>query len=495
MQHLYDTAAIRRIEKAALVTEEHFALMQRAGQSVGKHAQAMLDGDKQRPLLILAGPGNNGGDAFVAAHCLQNAGWHVHVVFVGAESHLPAAAQAALQQWRAGGGTIHNALVAADYALAIDGLLGIGISRDTDGTIAELIRQIRPYRTLAIDVPSGIDSDSGCGRGEFVRAAQTLTFFAASPGLYTGDGAAAAGQIIVDNLQIHSDLPPSGLLIDSAAGLNLHKLRRDKNAHKGDCGTAAIVGGDSGMLGALILATRAAVGLGAGKVFALSVQPPPAADFICPQIMWKNATDVLQFADADCLAIGPGLGIHNAEVLHSVAEVAAPLVVDADALTILAADSTLAMRFAGRESATIITPHAAEAARLLKCTAREIHENRLAAADALANKLNAIVVLKGAGTVVADKSRWAIVHAGNPGLAQAGAGDVLCGMITALLAQTGDAILAAYGGVWLHGAAADELAEGDIGLELTALPAVAAKILNKSAQLSPAPPPKSTNKP
>ena len=488
MQYLFDTRAVREMERAAFAREDSFAVMRRAGNAVAGHARQMTDGDS-RPILVLAGPGNNGGDAFVAATQLRAAGREVRAVLCGGEdgANTTADARKAFDEWRGGGGERARAIPAADYALAIDGLFGIGLSRPVGGRAAELILQIRGLRTLSIDAPSGIDGDTGAARGEAVAATRTATFFAAKPGLYTGDGAAASGEIVIETLGLCEFPPPSGALICSAEGLNLRRLRRAKNSHKGTFGAAAIVGGADGMLGALALSSRAAVRLGAGKVFALSVAEPPPCDFACPETMWRRAADLPHFADADCIAVGPGLGADNSAAIAAVraaADCRAPLIADADALNILAADAKLAAQFAKRKYPSVITPHPGEAARLLQTSAAEINADRIGAAKTLAKQYNAVAVLKGAGAVVANPAgEWAICAAGNPGLAQAGAGDSLLGMLAALVAQTGDAEFAARAAVFLHAAAADELAQanGEIGLDLSALPSVAAKILNREA--------------
>lgn len=265
----------------------------------------------------------------------------------------------------------------------------------------------------------------------------------------------------------------------------MQKLRRNKNAHKGNFGAAVVAGGADGMVGALVLATRAAVRLGAGKVFAFcAANHPPPFDVDCPETMWRRAEELPQFGNAACIAAGPGLGTKKsaAEILRAAIRSSARLVLDADALNILARDKTLAKEFAERKTASVVTPHPAEAARLLGQKTAAILEDRIGAAKKLAKQFNTVAVLKGAGTVVADNNEWAVCGAGNPGLAQAGSGDVLTGMLAALLAQSGDAVFAARAAVWLHGAAADELAkDGEIGLDINKLPQTAAKLLNRAA--------------
>ncbi|MBE8158000.1 MAG: NAD(P)H-hydrate dehydratase [Betaproteobacteria bacterium] len=490
MEKLYDIAAVRAMEKTAFAGEDSFAVMRRAGEAAAKHAQEMLGKELRRPVLALAGGGNNGGDAFVAATKLREAGAEVKLVFAGDENKQPPDAKRARAMWQDGGsqnggGEILREIPAADYSLVLDGLLGIGASRATGGRIAELILQTRGRRILAIDAPSGVCANTGALLGDAVFAERTVTFFANKPGLCTGDGAAAAGTVFVEELGFSDFPPPSGFSINSAAGLNLQQLRRTKNAHKGTFGAAVIVGGADGMVGALALAARAAVRLGAGKVFALcAAKNPPPFDFACPEAMWRRAEELPQFSSAACIAAGPGLGMKKsaAMLLQTAINSAAPLVADADALNLMAKDKTLAAQFAKRKTASVITPHPAEAARLLNCATEEILRDRIRAAKTLSEKFNAAAVLKGAGSVIAAEGEWAVCGAGNPGLAQAGAGDVLTGIVAALLAQTGDAVFAARAGVWLHGAAADELAKngGEIGLDLGALPSAAAKLLNRA---------------
>ncbi|MGI9307355.1 MAG: NAD(P)H-hydrate dehydratase [Gammaproteobacteria bacterium] len=488
MEKLYDSAAVRVMENAAFAREDSFAVMQRAGEAAAKHARAMLGGCLRRPVLALAGGGNNGGDALVAAARLREAGADVRAVFAGRENRAPPDAKRALAEWQNGGGKTAREIPPADYALVLDGLFGIGLSRPIGGRFAELILQTRPFRVLSIDAPSGVHCDTGCAADASVAAERTVTFFGAKPGLYTGAGAALAGKVVVEDLGFSDFPPPSGFLIRSAAGLNLPRLRRGKNAHKGNFGAAVIAGGTDGMTGALALASRAAARLGAGKVFALCAAANlPPFDSACPEVMWRRGEDLPQFSNAECIAIGPGLGADEnaARLLHAAAGFSAPIVADADALNILAADKTLAARFAKRAAPAVITPHPAEAARLLNCKTAEINQDRIGAAKTLAKQFNAAAVLKGAGSVIAAENEWAVCAAGNPGLAQAGAGDVLTGIIAALLAQTGDAVFAARAGVWLHGAAADETARaaGEIGMELNALPRAAANILNRAAAL------------
>ena len=473
MESLYNITAIRDTERAMLAHENSYAIMSRAGEAIARHAREMTNG----PVFVLAGPGNNGGDAFIAAARLKKKGMSVHVVFVGEEERLPPDAKQAHAEWCKHGGEMHDYIPEGD-GLIIDGLLGVGLHRKSEGKMASLIRN--STGALSIDVPSGINADTGAAIGDAVMAARTVTFFALKPGLFTGDGLAAAGDVRLEDLDGGDNLPqPSGMLISSADGLGFSKLQRTKNSHKGTSGTAVIVGGDDGMLGALMLASRAAVRLGAGKVYALAAAKDALpCDFLCPEVMWRRAEQLSNFTDASCIAIGPGLGEENAEAVSLAVESDAPLVADADALNVLAKEGTLSVGLARRDAPTILTPHPAEAAKLLGCKTSEINEERIKSTQELAEKYHAIVVLKGGGSVIADSAGWTICGAGNPSLAQAGSGDVLTGIIAALLAQTGDAKFAANAGVWLHAAAADKIAN-KIGLDINTIPATAATIANR----------------
>ena len=482
------------MERAAFAAADSFSVMRRAAAAVAEQARTMSRNG--RPIVALAGPGNNGGDALLAALQLKQEGLKARAVLVGASRKLPPDAARALALWQKGGGDTSDRLADTNgdlrEAVFIDGLLGIGLARPTGGRIAECIKMIRPHwrRTLAVDVPSGIDSDTGAARGEAAVAARTVTFFAMKPGLCTGEGMQAAGDIVVADLDGSHFPKPCGALLDDEKGLDIARLRRTKNSHKGTFGSAMIVGGNDGMVGALALASRAAVRMGAGKTVALcAAKQPPPLDWRAPEVMWRRASpdDSNSFtAAADSLAIGPGLadGRHASALLSAAIKAKSPLIVDADGLNLIAAKKTLAAQLAARRGETMLTPHPAEAARLLQCEVGDIQQDRIGAAKQLARQHKATAILKGAGTVVANRrGEWAICAAGNPGLAQGGSGDVLCGMIAALLAQTGDSWFSARAGVWLHAAAADSLAGGEerneIGMDLNQLAAAAARLTNK----------------
>ena len=466
---LFLTEDIRRIESR----HRDQPLMERAGLATAQLARQLAAGNG-KPVLIFAGPGNNGGDAFVAARYLRQWFFAVTVVFAGDAAQLPADAAAAHAQWLAAGGTTSGSPPqTGSWSLVIDGLLGIGITRDVAGDYAQWIGFINGTRApvLAIDVPSGLNADSGKIHGACVRATHTITFIGAKPGLLTLDGPDHCGEIVVDDLELGNDpqTAPGTVL-----GAVTHALApRLRNTHKGSHGSVGIVGGDSGMVGAALLAGRAALKLGAGRVYVgLLACDAPLLDVTQPELMLRTAGDVLKLDHLSCLALGPGLGQSPdaAFYLQCALDSRLPLVIDADALNAIAASEKLKTCLKQIVTAKVLTPHPAEAARLLGCSTHEVQADRIAAATMLAVQFKAHVVLKGAGSVCASPGQpWRINLSGNPGMASAGMGDVLTGIIAALIAQGVDAQRAMDTAVWLHGAAADAcVAQGMGPVGLTA---------------------------
>ncbi len=483
-------AGLRRIE--ARFADQ--PLMERAGAATAAYCRELL-GANPGPVLFLAGPGNNGGDAVVAARLLAAAGLDPCVVFSGDPARLPADAAAAHARFAAAGGVLLDDLPARPWALIVDGLLGIGLSRAPEGRIGELIAagnrlaQTNRCPLLALDCPSGLDADTGATPGLAIRASHTLSFIAGKPGLWTANGPDHCGEIRIADLDLPPlpDLPADGHLIglvDFAE--RLHPRRA--NTHKGSFGSAGVLGGGKAMVGAALLTARAALHLGAGRVYLGLLDPEaPSVDPVQPELMLRRPEHLLQ-ADLQALACGPGLGTSGeaARLLEQALKCPLPLVLDADALNLLASDSRLAGQLGHRIAPAIITPHPAEAARLLECSPREIQDNRIAAAGELVRRYACHVVLKGCGSVVATvDGRWWINSTGNPGLATAGSGDVLSGLIVALLAQGWRAHEALLGGVHLHAAAADWLVAagcGPVGLTAGELLPAARKVFNTWCQ-------------
>jgi len=487
---VYRVSEVRRIEAAAA----GIPLMERAGAAAADVARVMAN-ERGGTVLVLAGPGNNGGDAFVVARALRDAFFDVVVVFRGDPAKLPPDAAAAHRAFVAGGGVTVAAFPESfDGSLIVDGLFGIGLARPLAAADAALVAQANASGKpiLALDIPSGIDADTGVPLGPAIRAHATATFIALKPGLLTGDAVDLCGDITVHSLGLDAEAitPAIGHRLDwhsLAAALPAALSRRARNVHKGTFGTLGIVGGAEGMVGATLLAGRAALHSGAGKVWiGFVADPHPAIDWGQPELMLRSAAEVLESAP-DALVCGPGLGTLSASkaiVAQAIAS-PAPLVLDADALNVIAADSTTFAAVAARRAPTLATPHPAEAARLLGATAAAVQKDRLAAAQALAAKLNAAVVLKGAGSVLAyPDGSWDINATGNPGLASAGTGDVLAGIAGAMLAQRIDAATALQLAVCLHGAAADACVaagSGPLGLTAGELIPMARTLLNAAA--------------
>ncbi len=469
---IFPTAGIRAIEQRAFAQTPPAPLMARAGLAAAELARAIAGGNG-KPVLVLAGPGNNGGDAFVLARHLKQWWFNVTVVYTGDESKLPADAAGALRDWRAAGGTTVAEIPRRDWGLIVDGLFGIGLQRDIGGAYAMQVAAINALRApvLALDIPSGLDADSGRVRGCAVRATHTISFIGLKPGLLTLDGPDHCGELHVDDLDLDTRGAPGAVL---GSGVLTGALPpRARNSHKGSHGSAGIIGGAYGMAGAALLAGRAAYKLGAGRVYVgLIDNTAPAVDMQQPELMLRHAEEVLKLDHLTCLAVGPGLGQSPdaAHYLRRALDSPLPLVLDADALNLIAAIPLLAQRTAARSGATLLTPHPAEAARLLACGTADVQRDRIAAAESLAQKFNAHVVLKGAGSVCASPAQpWRINTSGNPGMASAGMGDVLTGIIAALLAQGVSPRLVLDAGVYLHGAAADAcVADGNGPVGLTA---------------------------
>jgi len=469
-------------------------LMERAGAAAADVARAMASG-RSGPIVVLAGPGNNGGDGFVVARLLRDGYFEVHVVFRGDPAGLPADAGAAYRAYVAAGGATVADPPPPQPALVVDALFGIGLSRPLPPEAASLVTWANASRApiLALDIPTGLSADTGIATAPAIRATATVTFIALKPGLLTAEGPDFCGEISVHSLGLDPDAtaPATGRALDwNTLSSDLPEVfaRRVRAVHKGTFGTLGIVGGTTGMTGAALLAGRAALRAGAGKVWVgFAAAHPPAVDCGMPELMLRNAEDVLE-ANASAYVVGCGLGI-DARAHDLVARALArpvPIVLDADALTLLGADRALRAAARAREAATIVTPHPAEAARLTAKDVAAIQHDRIGAALAIAQQLRAHVVLKGAGSVLAHPGgTFAVNRSGNPALSAAGTGDVLAGIAGACLAQQVDAEEALRIAVCLHGAAADLLVArgiGPVGVAASELPDAARELLNRAGK-------------
>jgi len=487
MNPLYSVAEIRAIEQAAAAALPAGVLMQRAGQAAANAALDLLPyAPANAKVLVLAGPGDNGGDALEAAAHLSYTGAQVTVIHYAPQGACSAERAAALERAEVSDARFRSAadaeLTGTEWNLVIDGLFGIGLRRPLTGGLREVALAVNALRcqVLALDVPSGLDADTGAvvgadgadsatGGGVAIRATHTVTFIGDKPGLHTCDGRDYAGLVEVARLEIDTArFAPARLHLNDVKFFARHMSARRHNTHKGSYGSVAVIGGARGMSGAPILAARAALNSGAGRVYALFADDPLPCDPGQPELMCR-AADGFDLSLAT-LVIGPGLGAsaHAVELVARAIDSDGALLADADALNLLAADAALQSALAGRSVVAVLTPHPLEAARLLGVGIGVVQADRVGAARTLAERLRSVVVLKGSGTVIAAPNGDAVINTtGNPALATAGTGDVLAGLCGSLLAQGWPQWEAALAAVWLHGMAADVLVTegtGPIGL-------------------------------
>ncbi len=475
---LHGSSASRAIEQAALASAAPHALMARAGLAVARLAVALAPG--ARRVWIACGPGNNGGDGLVAARHLQALGWEVAVSLLGDTARLPADAADALQQARQAGVPITPGLPMAGNTaapgLAIDALLGLGSRRAPDGLLAEAVRLLNqgPAPVLAVDLPTGLCADSGRPLGETaVNAQHTLALLTLKPGLFTAQGRDHAGRVWLDVLGVAAATNSTTAWLTGPEAIQQTLPGRLHAQHKGSFGDVLVLGGATGMGGAALLAARAALAAGAGRTLVTRLDGDHAPDPLRPELMPRALADALQPAllQRATVVCGCGGGSAVAEHLASVLLHAPQLVLDADGLNAVAADGALRTALqarAARGQATVLTPHPLEAARLLGSSTAAVQADRLGQAQALAEALQATVMLKGSGSVIASPGRppW-INPTGNARLGTGGSGDVLAGWLGGLWSQAADrdAHTAAAAAAWLHGRAAEA---GDPRLPLRA---------------------------
>lgn len=446
---------IRRLEQNAAAAG--LTLMERAGAAAA-HLIVRLT-PNEGPVLFLAGPGNNGGDAWVAARLLHAQGRAVTLVCRADPAKLPADAAAARLAYMQAGGTVQTDIPAQAWSLAVDGLFGAGLTRPIRGRDAQLIERVNalPCPRLALDLPSGLSADSGRVLGPAVAAQHTLAFLGLKPGYYGADGPEHCGALHLAPLGLAQQawVHPLGRLITAAPALP----RRARDSHKGRYGCIGIVGGAPGWVGATLLAARAALAAGGGLVTAGLLDERIAVDPGQPELMLRSAEDLAAKHGLDVLAVGPGLGQDGRakSLLKTALACPCPLVLDADALNLLAAHPALMKLAAERAMLTVVTPHPGEAARLLGTDTKAVQDDRLGCARTLARRLHAWTVLKGLGSIVAgpEGDEYWVNASGHPALAAPGMGDVLTGLIAARLARL-PVQPALTGAVWLHGKAGEE---------------------------------------
>ncbi|ENO3041512.1 bifunctional ADP-dependent NAD(P)H-hydrate dehydratase/NAD(P)H-hydrate epimerase [Enterobacter ludwigii] len=454
---------LRHVEKEAAdsLGITLYELMQRAGEAAFNVARTAYP--KSSHWLILCGHGNNGGDGYVVARLAVAAGIHVTLLALESDKPLPEEASAAREAWLNAGGVIHATDIVwpEEIDVIIDGLLGTGLRSAPRDPVATLIARANAHSApvVALDIPSGLMAQTGTTPGAVIQAAHTVAFIALKPGLLTGKARDVTGTLHHNALGLESWL----------AGQETHVSRVDASllaqwlpprrptSHKGDHGRLVIIGGDHGTAGAIRMTGEAALRCGAGLVRVLTrIENSAPIITARPELMVHELTpqsleESLEWADV--VVIGPGLGQQawGKQALQKVANFRKPMLWDADALNLLAINPD-------KRHNRILTPHPGEAARLLNCSVAEIESDRLLSARRLVKRYGGVAVLKGAGTVVASDEALGIVDAGNAGMASGGMGDVLSGIIGALLGQKLPLYDAACAGCVAHGVAADKLA-------------------------------------
>ena len=460
----------RELEARCAVRMGLDTLMRRAGTFAAKWLDERLPCPH---VTVLAGPGNNGGDAIVCACELKRLGHTVQLVMPGGEPKTELAREM-LADWIALGGTVISDPYMTEKADAVvDGLFGTGLKRPITGDYLDAILWFneRQCFRLALDVPSGLHSETGHWVGTMpgVTADATVTFLSAKSGLYMNEGVDAAGAVVVSELDVSVPLTRLGLIEHSDFD---HICQpRPKFSHKGTFGHVAVVGGAEGHIGAALLSARAALRMGAGTVTVELLTPNAMmVDPVAPELMFSSTP--VDFSRFTAAVIGPGLGQSAAAKARLEAALASniPLVLDADALNLIAGDKALLTTLLHRTVATVLTPHEAEGARLLKVTPQIIQSDRVNAVRDIALQTGAITVLKGPGTLIAMRSSrtWLSPYA-TASLATAGSGDVLSGMIASCLGQRYDTVESVLGAVMLHGYAGKERVAGLTASEIASL--------------------------
>ena len=473
---LYSVAQVRALELGAIAAgTPGYTLMKRAGEGALRVLRSRWP--TAMNIAVVCGGGNNGGDGYVLARFAQAAGLAVTVLAATEPARLKGEAKLAYNDLVASDIPVRRYTQAAliDAEVVVDALLGIGATAPLSEPLQAVIREMnacgRPV--FALDLPSGLDGDSGVA-AEVVRASATVSFVALKTGLLIGDGPEYTGALHFDDLEIATPddraVPPR-LVRLTDADIAQALPRRARSAHKASFGRVLVIGGGTGMPGAVRLAAEAALRVGAGLVSVAS-RPEHLAAIVGarPELMFHALDDAASLPEllrhADVVAMGPGLGrsAWSQQIFDTVlAERPAgqPLIVDADALNLLAA-----LPQHRRCDEWILTPHPGEAGRLLAQTAAQVQADRLAALESLVANRGGIVVLKGAGTLVGAAGRQpALCERGNPGMAIPGMGDVLTGTIAGILAQCGDPWLSVRAAVMAHACAGDSLARaGERGL-------------------------------
>jgi len=493
-QPLYTAVQVRELDRLAINAGiPGYTLMTRAGEAIWHMIKTNFPAINT--LVVVCGTGNNGGDGYVVARLGRAAGIDVRVLQLGDSSKISGDALMARDAWLAVSGSVEafdiRALAGVD--LIVDAMLGTGIERPLEGEWLTAVEAINATccPVVAVDIPTGLHADTGAVLGGAIKADWTVTFIGRKQGLYTGQARNHVGQIYFEDLQVPDTVKTQVMheverLGSDALPDMLGELSRPRlpAAHKGDFGHVLVVGGEQGMAGAALLAGEAALRVGAGRV-SLATRPEHAMQLTAarPELMCHgvaDASDLQSLAEsADVIVIGPGLGRTGwaQQLLSVVLQGRWPLVVDADALNLLADDPVARGNW-------VVTPHPGEAGRLLQQSSAEVQSDRFAAIRALHGLLGGTVILKGAGTLVTSADEpVSVCDVGCAGLATAGSGDVLSGVIAGLIAQGLSLSRAACAGVLVHGLAGEQAARaGERGMLASDVIAALRAVMNPDSR-------------
>jgi NAD(P)H-hydrate epimerase len=461
---LYRAAQVRELDRIAIQERgiPGIELMSRAGDEVFQRIKKQWP--DARTIAVFCGSGNNAGDGYIVAKLGLDAGLNVCVYAASEPEKLNGDALTAYRKYIDAHGMVilFQAEQAINADVLVDALLGTGLDRPVTGLYAEAIQVINahPSPVVAVDIPSGLNADTGNEMGCAVKADCTVTFIGLKQGLFTGQAAEYCGEIYFAQLGVPDDVFEE-VKAAAARVIKSPLPRRSRYAHKGDSGHVLIVGGDLGYSGAAKMAGEAALRVGSGLVtIATRAEHSGLMNLSRPELMCHGVETPEQLmpllVKADVVAVGPGLGQSDwaKALFNAVISSGKPMVVDADGLNLLATSPIT-------KSDWILTPHPGEAARLLNCSNAEIQRDRFAAVLSLQDKYGGVVILKGAGTLIASEHQLAVSNTGNPGMASGGMGDVLTGVIAGLVAQGFSLQDAAQQGVYNHGLAADLSAQKD----------------------------------
>ena len=481
---LHDAAQVRALDARLMAAGTPGAvLMQRAAQAAWRALRRRWP--QVRKLCVLAGPGNNAGDGYLLAVLARRAGWDVQVYSLADPARLRDAAAQAYAEACAQGVQVQpwHAEAVLD-GLLVDAMLGTGLAGELREPYASAVARINAsgLPCLALDIPSGLCADTGRLWGAAVRADLTVTFIALKLGLFTGAGPDQVGELCFADLQADAALCAAApAMAQRLTAGNLQRLpARPRTTHKGRCGRLLVVGGERGYGGAALLAAQSGLRGGAGMV-SLATREEHVAGALarCPELMVRGLLSSGQLLALlpghDVLVVGPGLGqgAWGRSLLTAAAQFEGAQVWDADALNLLAAGRVQI------RAGAVLTPHPGEAARLLGCSLVEVQDDRPAAALRLAQRYQAVVVLKGAGSLVTDGHTLRLCEHGHPAMAGPGLGDVLAGLIGALLAQGLAALPASELAVWLHARAGERLGQAGRGLLASELVGVIRELLEE----------------